>query len=252
LLVLALAQLLMAVGLIVRPQVVLDLWPFPGTTELTYLFMASILAAAAASTGWAATWGELRSLVGIALDSVVIFVPLVGYVFLLDPALGGGMSALWLGMVATAVFGVWLLGRTWSAPLIDRRPTPRPVLVAFVVFVLGLVAVGGALVLGMPDILPWNVTRELAFMCGVIFLGAASYFGYGLLRPSWMNAGGQLCGFLAYDLVLILPFLSRLPSVADRHRLGLIVYTAVVIGSGILAAWYLFLDRRTRIGRPRF
>ena len=40
----------------------------------------------------------------------------------------------------------------------------------------------------------------------IIFLGSAIYFAYGLQRPVWGNAKGQLLGFLAYDLVLIVPF----------------------------------------------
>jgi hypothetical protein len=251
LLVVVVVQAALAAALLLHPPLVEDLWPFPDTTQLTYVFMASILFAAAASTGWSALYGELHSLVGIALDAVVIFLPIVVYVLLLGPSKGGGVGPLWVGMVGTAAFGLWLLWRTWTTPVRDRRPTPRPVLAAFAVFVVGLLAAGSALVLGTPDVLPWNVTPELAFICGLIFLGAAAYFGYGLVRPSWMNAGGQLAGFLAYDLVLIVPFLARFPVVPDSQRLSLVVYTAVVVGSGVLAAWYLFVDPRTRMGRPR-
>ena len=42
-----------------------------------------------------------------------------------------------------------------------------------------------------------------------MFLGSATYFAYGIVRPRWTNAGGQLAGFLAYDLVLIVPFMTR-------------------------------------------
>jgi hypothetical protein len=45
-------------------------------------------------------------------------------------------------------------------------------------------------------------------MFGLVFLGAATYFIYGALDPHWGNAIGQLAGFLAYDLVLLAPFLS--------------------------------------------
>jgi hypothetical protein len=82
---------------------------------------------------------------------------------------------------------------------------------------------------------------------GLMFLGAATYFAYGLLRPSWANAAGQLAGFLAYDLVLIGPFLSRLPTVAPEHRAGLTIYIAVVSYSGLLAIYYLFIHPATRV-----
>jgi len=69
--------------------------------------------------------------------------------------------------------------------------------------------------------------------------------------PAWTNAGGQLAGFLAYDLVLIVPFLVRLPTIPPEWFVSLVVYTAVVTYSGLLAAWYLFVSPTTRIGRPR-
>ena len=61
------------------------------------------------------------------------------------------------------------------------------------------------------------------------------------------NAAGQLAGFLAYDVVLIVPFLQRLPTTPPEHLTGLIIYTAVVTYSGLLAIYYLFLYRPTRV-----
>lgn len=98
-----------------------------------------------------------------------------------------------------------------------------------------------------PNVLPWRVTLELSVVCGWMFLGAAAYFAYGVLRPGWFNAGGQLAGFLAYDIVLIVPFLQRLPTISDEFRVGMFIYTAVVIYSGVLAIYYLFINRQTRM-----
>jgi len=81
---------------------------------------------------------------------------------------------------------------------------------------------------------------------GWMFLGAAFYFAYGLLRPSWLNSAGQMIGFLAYDAVLIVPFLQRLPTVTPENRLGLTIYTGVVVFSGLLAIYFLFLHGPTR------
>ena len=80
-----------------------------------------------------------------------------------------------------------------------------------------------------------------------MFLGAADYFAYGLLRPSWLNTAGQLIGFLAYDIVLIVPFLIRLPTIPPENRIGLTIYTGVVIYSGLVAIYYLFLNKPTRL-----
>ncbi len=248
-LALAAAPAVLAILLLVRPTFVTDVWPFPGTTEVTYIFLASILAAAAASTAWAAVFGERLSYVGIALDMLVIFCPMVVYLMVLDPARGGGPSIVLLGSIIVVLAGAWILSVSVGHPPQDPRPTPRVVLGAFGFFLVALVAVGGALVLGTPNILPWQVTPEISVICGLIFLGAAAYFAFGLWHRRWSNAGGQLSGFLAYDVVLILPFLSRFPSIPDKWRVSLSLYIAVLVVSGVIAAWYLFIDRRTRMRR---
>jgi hypothetical protein len=38
------------------------------------------------------------------------------------------------------------------------------------------------------------ITPELSVVIGWMFVGAALYFVYGLLRPSWLNSAGQLIG----------------------------------------------------------
>lgn len=80
-----------------------------------------------------------------------------------------------------------------------------------------------------------------------MFLGAAVYFVYGLVDRRWENAGGQLAGFLAYDVVLVVPFLLRLPTIEAELLPNLVIYLVVVIASGILAAWYLLLNPVTRV-----
>jgi len=83
------------------------------------------------------------------------------------------------------------------------------------VFIVALLIVSGLLIARVPDILPWALTPELSTLIGCMFLGAAAYFAYGVAAPRWENAGGQLAGFLAYGVVLILPFLVR---PADHRR----------------------------------
>ena len=250
-LVAAAVQALTAALLIWHPPWMTDVWPFEGTTDLTFIFVASIAAAAAASLAWSCLWGETGSLAGIGLDGVTILWPLVAWLLLLDPEFGGGVT-MFLGLlVATALFFTWMLGYSLGAPIHDPRPTPRPVLVAFGVFVATLLVVAALLLAGTPDVLPWRLTRELSVVAGLLFLGAASYFGYGLLRPSWANAGGQLAGFLAYDLVLIVPFVTRLPGIRSEWLPSMLLYLAILVGSGLLASWYLFVVPETRIRRPR-
>jgi hypothetical protein len=112
---------------------------------------------------------------------------------------------------------------------------------------IALWIVGGRLALKIPNSIPWSITPELSVVIGWMFLGASAYFAYGLLKPSWTNAAGQLAGFLAYDVVLIVPFLTRLPTVTPEHRLGLTIYTGVLLLSGLVAIYYLFIHRPTRL-----
>jgi hypothetical protein len=185
---------------------------------------------------------------GIGLDYLTILAP----VSILSFQLGASASDPRMTMygftcVVGALFGLGLF--LWSArmPLDRTVPVPGFVRGSFVLFIIALFIVGGRLAFRVPNTIPWMITPDLSVVMGWMFLGAAVYFIYGLLRPSWFNAAGQLVGFLAYDLVLIVPFLSRLPTISPENRLGLSVYTGVVIFSGLLAVYYLFLHKPTRL-----
>jgi hypothetical protein len=241
-------QALLALAYFMQLPFAVALWPFAGTTPLTFIFISSILAAAAASTLWVAASKDYAALAGIALDYIGIMAPLavVSYV---AGAIAGNPQMLLLGFgsVVGALFGAGLL--LWSLPFpLDRTlRTPSLVRLSFVIFIVALLIVSVRLIVGTPNVIPWTITPELSVVIGWMFLGAALYFVYGLLRPFWANAAGQLLGFLAYDLVLIVPFASRLPAAAPEHRMGLIIYTAVVVYSGLLAIYYLFTHKPTRV-----
>ena len=125
---------------------------------------------------------------------------------------------------------------------------PGPLKISFWVFIASLFLSGMALILQAP-IFPWALNRDTAVVFGCIFLGDAFYFLYGMFRPNWHNALGQLLSFLAYDLVLIIPFIGLLNTVAPERYINLLVYTAVLIYSGGLAVYYLFINPQTRFGR---
>ena len=241
-------QFILAVVFFVQLPLVTGLWPFPGTTPLTYIFIASIFAAAAASTLWAAGTKNYGALAGIGLDYLIILAPIAIYSIQLGANTGSAQfTSYGIGCVFGAMFGLWLL--LWSSriPIDTTLPMPRLVRWSFVVFIIALLIVSVQLILKVPNVIPWTVTPELSVVIGWMFLGAAAYFVYALLRPSWFNSAGQLAGFLAYDVVLIVPFLQRLPTVAPQFQAGLIVYTAVVIYSGLLAFYYLFISQPTRV-----
>jgi hypothetical protein len=122
---------------------------------------------------------------------------------------------------------------------------PRLLRLSFAAFVIALL-VGGTWVLNDSSVMPWNISSDVGVLYGWFFIGAAAYFAYGLLRPSWHNAAGQLAGFLAYDLVLIVPFFNLLQTIPDRLRFNLLIYSAIVIYSALLAIYYLFIHAATR------
>lgn len=243
-------QLLFAAGYLLQLPFAIQLWPLSYTNQISFIFISSIFAAAAASTGWCLLTREYGALAGVALDYLTIFLPMGVFAF----QIVGRRSAVTLFGVACAIGALFGLGLfLWSRriPIQDSRPTPRLARGSFAIFVVALVLFGGQMVLKVPNILPWTVPAEGSVVYGWIFLGAAAYFAYGLLRPGWFNTGGQLAGFLAYDLILIIPFLTRLPNIEPERKVSLIVYIIVVSYSGLLALYYLFINTKTRVGSQK-
>jgi hypothetical protein len=246
-------QVVLAIAFFLQMPFAVNVWPFPGTTPLTLIFVSSFLAAAAASTFWATASRNYGALAGIGLDYVMILTPIAILSFQLGASTG---APLWSTYGITCLFGgLFGLGILWWSlrfPLDRSLPMPSLARWSFVVFILALMIVSVRLILRTPNVIPWTITPELSLVMGWIFFGAATYFAYALLRPNWANSAGQLAGFLAYDVVLIVPLLKRLPTTPPEHQVGLVIYTAVVIYSGSLAIYYLFIHRSTRVwsGRP--
>lgn len=247
--VVAAVQAVLSIGFTMQVPAITGLWPFPGTTALSFTFIASIFGAAAASTLWCVWINDPASVAGVALDYVVIFAPAVLFALAVNSAEANTIPFA-IASVVSVAFGVWLLTQSWGKRYRDLDPTPRPILIAFVVFIGALIIAGGALVLKTPGIMPWQITPDLSVLFGAMFLGAAVYFAYGLYKRYWSNAGGQLAGFLVYDLFLIVPFFQRFGTISDTLRVSLTIYTAVVTLSALLALYYLFIHGPTRILRP--
>ena len=241
-------QFLLAIAFFLQLPFAVSLWPFQGTTPLTFIFISSIFAAAAASTLWAAASKNYGALAGIGLDYIAILAPVSILSFQLGASSGNSQLTVYgIACAFGSLFGLGLLLWSIRIPMDTTIPLPSFVRWTFVIFIIALLFVSVQMILKVPNVIPWKITPELSVVIGWMFLGAAMYFAYALLRPSWVNAAGQLAGFLAYDVVLIVPFLTRLPTVAPELRIGLIIYTAVVIYSGLVAIYYLFLGKSTRV-----
>jgi hypothetical protein len=229
--------LVIATGVfVVQPPWLADVWPFAGTTPMTYLFVGSILLAASASIAWCLYADEPGALVGVGLDGAVIFGPLTAFVLLAGLSRGDSRLALSaIGGAAVVVGGATLAFWARRFPIRDLRPTPLIARASMAGFTAFLVIAGALLLAGVPNVLPWSVTPDLSAVVGLFFVGAAAYFAYGAIRPVTGNAFGQFAGFLAYDVVLIVPFLQRLPTIVPGQRLSLYLYILVVVYSGLLA-----------------
>jgi hypothetical protein len=236
---------ILTVGFFWRLPWATRLWPW-ADSPLSYVWLASICAAIAAPIIWIALSGELGATSGGSLNLLVTAIGATVSLLFFYPS-GDQHSAT--GLVIVFVISILILaGVTWWAsrlPIRDTRPMPRPIFISFIVFALLLIATATGLVLRVPTIFPWALLPETSVLFGWFFAGAAFYFAYGVARPSWHNACGQLLGFLAYDLILIVPFIGHFATVTSDHLLSLSIYVVVLIYSGGLAIYYLFLNKTT-------
>jgi hypothetical protein len=238
-----------------RPWAV-ALWPWPdayghGPGQLSLLFVASICAAIAAPTFWIAWSGELAAAkaggvnLGLSFGAIAVYLLLEHAEQGSDRLLIGAVVCGWIS-VASLLLAWWAS----SQPVRDTRATPALVMVAFGVFSVMLLVLGSLLVSKTPNILPWLVSPQASVVYGWIFLGASVYFAMGLLDARWPHASAPLLGFLAYDLVLLVPFVAHFGEVLGEHRNSLMVYTTVLVLSGALAVAYLFINADTRLRLP--
>ena len=237
-----LVNLLFAFGFIFQLDFATSIWPWPDG-RLSYLFVGSILAAVSAAALWIGWTGELGALPAGSLNVFVIALGCVLYFFMLMGERPSLFVFGWTSLGAALLSGLTFL---WSRriPLSESLPTPMPVRISFGIFVASLLFAGTALILKQP-IFPWKLNPDSSIIFGCIFIGDAFYFLHALIKSQWRNAAGQLLSFLAYDLVLIVPFLRLFETVEPDFRLNLIVYILVLIYSSAVALYYLFLNPRT-------
>lgn len=221
-------------------------WPWPDG-KLSYLFVGSILAAVSVAIIWIGWSGEWGALPAGAVTALVMTSGMSIYLFQLSSRPGGPNLlpyALSFAFVALSSLGFFFWSRRFA--IRDVRPMPVLLRVSYAIFVIVLVLAATALILRVPTIFPWPLNPDSSVMFGWIFIGDACYFLYSLLNPRWHNARAQLLSFLAYDLVLIVPFLGLFATIGQDRMPSLLLYMAVLIYSGLLAIYYLFIDPQTR------
>jgi hypothetical protein len=214
-------------------------------SRLSRLFIASILAAIGAPVIGVAISGELAAVTAGAVNLFVTNCGIAAALFKWSAASSepGNLRLMAFIFVLFAIVtgALFLWGRTLKFE--DRRPLPRLIYWYFLAAAAILILVGSALVTGRPYTFPWMLSRELSVIFGWIFLGASCYFMHAVFVPVWGNVKGQLLGFLAYDLVLLVPFIQHFQSVSAPMFMSHVVYVTVVVTSGIMSVYYIFVTR---------
>jgi hypothetical protein len=258
--VLVLVQIPFGIGLYRQAAWATDLWPLPDV-RMTYIFLASIVAAIAAPLAWAAWRNELGVLRAIGFE-LMLGMPAVG-LYLLWLASDRREWDLAVVGIMLLVFGaVWAVVAAWAGrvQLVDPRPLPGIIRASFVGFCCILIPVGLALTLQRDDVFPWRLSPANSTVSGLIFLSAALLFAWIVVHPGWAYGEMALTSFLAYDLVLFAPYLDLLRGRNDAatvssyygdpgaaatdngiNELSLTIYLAVLAFSALVAmAMYLW------------
>jgi heme/copper-type cytochrome/quinol oxidase subunit 4 len=243
-----LVLLITGVGFFEQMPWAISLWPWQDG-KLSFMFIAAIMAAIGLPLFWLGWSGELAAMRGGALDLATTYTGL-GMTILV----GAESAKQWLsipivlgGIVLAALFNLWLY--KWSSRLTfkDNRRTPNLVRWAFLLFGIILVVVGIALLLRYPYIYPWPLQPQSSVVFGWIYLGAAVYVLHSVIYPVWGNIKGQLLGFAAYDLVLLIPFINHIDVVKPAHQLSLSFYLLFIVCSLLLSLYYLLIARHWRL-----
>ena len=239
-------SILFSIGFFFQMGWATQVWPLQ-SSRLSNIFISSILAAIGAPVVWIGLSGERRAMVGGALNLLVTNAGFAISTFAFysrshqTPLLIFGI----LSAIMAVITGT-LLFYSHSHEFINKRPLPWLIRASFIVFAITLLLTAIALIAQKPNTFPWPLSGENSIMYGWIFLGAMCYFLYATFFPVWSNARGQLIGFLAYDLVLIFPFIAHFKDVQPAMLPSLVIYVNVLTYSALLAIYYLFINRSSR------
>jgi hypothetical protein len=251
LIIVGIVSLILESGFCLQLPWIVQLWPWPDSFS-PYLFLGSITAATAASLLWIGLSGKLAAAAGGALHLTVFYAGLASSLFLLSRQEGDeNLFTRALVCAVAALISLILLLWFRRYPIQDSRPMPMPVRVSFGVFVAALVLAGIGILLHVPDVFAWRLNPTTSALLGWFFLGAACYFLYGLVHSGWQTACGQLWAFLAYDLVLIVPYLLHFALARPEQMPSLLINTLLLVYSAVLAIYYLLVKQSMRSWRLR-
>ena len=238
----------LAVGYFLQMPWALATWPWQDG-RLSNIFISSVLAAVAAAMLWIGTSAQFAGAAGGFLHmatmlggAALVFFPLGQE--RADPRLTA------YAVVCAVAAACCVAAFAWAQRqpiLIDRR-LPTALRVWCVLYILILIPPGIALIRRAPGIMPWPLKPESSMVYGWIFVAAIWSFAYPLWRPRVEHIRVGLIGFLAYDAVLLVPFVRHFETVRPELYVSLLLYIVALSVSTVVSIYYLVLSRQTRIG----
>ena len=237
----------LAVGYFAQMPWALHTWPWQDS-KLSNIFVSSVLAAVAAAMFWVGLSGRLAGAAGGFLDVATMLGGFASVLFPLgqqreDRSLTVYAAGCALAALACIAAFVWVR----RMPVADDRRLPAALRVWSALYILILIPAGSALILRQPGIMPWPIKAETSMLYGWVFVAAAWSFAYPLLRPQVEHIRVGLFGFLAYDAVLLVPFMRHFESVRPELRMSLTLYVVALAASAAISIHYLFVSRATRV-----
>ena len=237
----------LAIGFFLQLPGALNIWPW-GYGRLSNIFVSSILASMAAGMLWI---GVSRRLAGAAGGFLHLATMLGGFAAVLFPlARQRSDPGFMTYMVGCAVAAAVALGcHAWARrkPVIDIRPLPSALRVWCGLYILILLTAGTAMLLRVRGIMPWPIEPETSVLYGWVFIAAAWSFAYPLLRPQAEHIHVGLLGFLAYDAVLLAPFIRHFDGVKPELFNSLMLYVVALTVSAGVSIYYLFFNQQTAL-----
>jgi hypothetical protein len=260
----------LSIGFFFRSDWAMNAWAWP-EAKMSYVFLAAIGAATVGALVWVAISGDVAALAPGAINTTVSM--MLGSVYFGQRGIrqDDGEMLIWAAIClgyGIPVFRIYLWSR--SRVVLSTMPTPTYVRWFFLGAASVLAVVGFLAYVQLPHIYPWDVQSGTSSLFGALFLGAASVFVYGLARPVWAFAAGNLWAFLAYDIILLIPYIAMIGDDSDSTTGGgyydyygggtaststgdgvnvpsLVIYLTVISLSLLVICYTLFVRPQTRI-----
>lgn len=241
--------LVLALGFAFQIPWVTLIWDW-SDDPMTGIFLTALLASYSAGSLLLAWLEEWRAAIGGAIALVIGF---GGFAITAAAiALTGGGTDLIIHAAVMAVIAAIAVGTAFTG-LSGRadapRPLPRGLRYTYLALAPLMVLIGVQLLLHIPAILPWPLTWQTSMLLGWILIGFSANYAYVALRGDWAAGQVLLFGFLVYDIAFIVPLLQHAGDVVgEDFWISQVINVCVVVFSALLAVYYLFLNRQTRLG----